>query len=904
MRLRKNVFRLERRPDLHPQTPVADGTSIIPSPPGSHFGGPSMVMTGNQDQTYGPIFNYFNKGSNIGTLRGDADKYAAANATGTYDLNSFYDSLSLPYYATAAQRGTVSVNIRIADGQSMTGATVILSTFDPAAYATSPISQEYQRRAKGYNYWISANPDGTFSIPDVRPGTYRVTVIKPGNYREGTYDNITVTGGATTNVGRLTWQPDVGNGAWQIGTFDRTADEFRDGENHNNWIDTFNRSVEFPNGVNYTVNPSKPLNDPQNWNNNWALDQSNAGFDFWKVNFNLPAAPAANSTITLTLAVADQMFINDIGVLIGNNRVDANFDHTADNAPGVFRSGETSSAVLYRKLTIPASWLAAGNNTFSFHIVGGDMQWDALRLDIQNPGTFSMSQWDGGNGNWSDATHWATQKYNFTGVNKGQATINGVANPEYGNDTSTTFADGATNTAPINNGGSQLYYDAVLNGGVLTLDTSPTVQKLSLLNGTLSVGTANTVTANDAFVFAGGNVSGTGSINALSTTTINFDNTISSGFKVISTGAVTWNDGASVTITDPGSQWTTPGLSVGSGALNVGAGATFSAGAGSLNVGTLATVSSAGNVIGASITNTGTFASTGSVTLSGAFNNSGTASISGRLSATGVINNAGLLILSGQNVYTGATTISGGAVQFAGASSIGGSGQSVTVNSGGAVSFAPGITDPTFLARINPASTGALALTSADSGATLDFTGNGLAPFPNMGIGAIGTVNFAGNYTPANNIYRLGGGGGTLNFAPLISTGSVIIGNTGSSGTVTLNNANSYNGPTTIRGGILSITSLTNGSSPGAIGASGSGASNLILDGGTHQLIGISATDRLFTLSSAGGAFEAAGNASFTTAGAIGGAGALNLIGAPATAHSLLRSPGILRSPKTAAVSG
>ena len=686
----------------HPQTPVADGASIIPSPPGSHFGGPSMVMTGNQDQTYGPIFNYFNKGSNIGTLRGDADKYAAANATGTYDLNSFYDSLSLPYYATAAQRGIVSGNIRIADGQSMTGATVILSTFDPAAYATSPISQEYQRRAKGYNYWISANPDGTFSIPDVRPGTYRVTVIKPGNYREGTYDNITVTGGATTNVGRLTWQPDVGNGAWQIGTFDRTADEFRDGENHNNWIDTFNRSVEFPNGVNYTVNPSKPLNDPQNWKNNWVLDQSNAGFDFWKVNFNLPAAPAANSTITLTLAVADQMFINDIGVLIGNNRVDANFDHTADNAPGVFRSGETSSAVLYRKLTIPASWLAAGNNTFSFHIVGGDMQWDALRLDIQNPGTFSMSQWDGGNGNWSDATHWATQKYNFTGVNKGQATINGVANPEYGNDTSTTFADGATNTAPINNGGSQLYYDAVLNGGVLTLDTSPTVQKLSLLNGTLSVGTANTVTANDAFVFAGGNVSGTGSINALSTTTINFDNTISSGFKVISTGAVTWNDGASVTITDPGSQWTTPGLSVGSGALNVGAGATFSVGAGSLNVGTLATVSSAGNVVGASITNTGTFAGTGSVTLSGAFNNSGTASISGRLSTTGVINNAGLLILSGQNVYTGATTISGGAVQFAGASSIGGSGQSVTVNSGGAVSFAPGITDPTFLAASIP----------------------------------------------------------------------------------------------------------------------------------------------------------------------------------------------------------
>lgn len=80
---------------FHPAT-----ARIIPSPPGSHFGGPSMVMSGNMDQTYGPIFSYFNKGANIGAIRGNANQHVDPNATGTYNLNTFYDSLNLAYNKT------------------------------------------------------------------------------------------------------------------------------------------------------------------------------------------------------------------------------------------------------------------------------------------------------------------------------------------------------------------------------------------------------------------------------------------------------------------------------------------------------------------------------------------------------------------------------------------------------------------------------------------------------------------------------------------------------------------------------------------------------------------------------------------------------------------------------------
>jgi autotransporter-associated beta strand protein len=844
----------------HPQTPVADGASIIPSPPGSHFGGPSTVFTGNMDQTYGPILNYFNKGTDITSLRNDAKAQGSGST-----LNNFYDSLNLPYYATTAQRGAVTGNVRLADGSSMESATVVLSAFDPAKYATDPISQEYQRRAAGYNYWINPSKDGTFNLTDVRPGTYRVTVIKPGNYREGTFDNITVAAGGTTNVGNFTWRPDVsGKGVFQVGTFDRTAAEFKHGSDYNNWLDTFNYKKDFPNGVNLTVNPANPFSDTQNWANNWGLNQMSPNQDFWSVNFNMASAPTTGATATITLAVADQQFINGIGALVygtngtSYNRVDTSFDHTADNAPGTFRSGDTSSRVLYRKLSFPASWLHAGNNKIAFHIVGGNMQWDAVRLDLQDSGTFSGSQWDGGSGNWSDATHWQTRANNYTAL---------VQTGDPANSTSTTFADGATHFAPINSTATQTYYDAAVNGGAVNLDASASVQRLSLLSGTLNVASGTpTLTANDAFVFGGAAFNGAGTIQAQSTTAVSFANVLSGGAKINSVGAVTWLDGASVNINGTGSRWTTPGVTFGQtgpGALSLGSGGMIEAGGKAIVVGSQGTLSSTGGIVSAAtLTNSGVLTSVGgTVTLSSTFTNRGTATMDGGLTSVGVVNEAGTLNLSGINNYTGATTINGGLVQFAALTSIGGSGTSVLVNAGGSVGFSPGVNNATFLARLNPASTGALAIGATDAATTFDFTSGTLAALPNLGLGAASDVTFSGNYIPAGGVFRLGGGNGKLTFSPLIAGGaSVIVGNNGGQGEVVLNAANSYTGTTTIKGGKLTLATLANGGQASALGTSNNAATNLVLDGGTLATnAAAGSTDRLFTITQNGGMLDGSG---------------------------------------------
>ena len=64
----------------------------------------------------------------------------------------------------------------------------------------------------------------------------------------------------------------------------------------------------------------------------------------------------------------------------------------------------------------------------------------------------------------------------------------------------------------------------------VTLDVSPRVQKLSLLVGNAGGrGGAQTITANDAFVLGGATVTGNGTINALTTTLVNFNNTIANG---------------------------------------------------------------------------------------------------------------------------------------------------------------------------------------------------------------------------------------------------------------------------------------------------------------------------------------------------------------------------------------
>ena len=182
----------------------------------------------------------------------------------------------------------------------------------------------------------------------------------------------------------------------------------------------------------------------------------------------------------------------------------------------------------------------------------------------------------------------------------------------------------------------------------------------------------------------------------------------------------------------------------------------------------------------------------------------GTLTISGDLSHTGATEVVGgKLILAGNNVAaTGGLTIgTGTVVQFNSLASINGTDR-VLVNAGSTVAFGSGVSATDILTamsdRIDSSSTGVIAADNQENTA-FDFNTSGLTA---ASFGAIGDVTYGGTLTPNNDVYRLGGGGGTLTIAndnALTGTGrSVEI-----YGNVIVSGANSYDGATTVYAGIL-----------------------------------------------------------------------------------------------------
>jgi autotransporter-associated beta strand protein len=166
----------------------------------------------------------------------------------------------------------------------------------------------------------------------------------------------------------------------------------------------------------------------------------------------------------------------------------------------------------------------------------------------------------------------------------------------------------------------------------------------------------------------------------------------------------------------------------------------------------------------------------------------------------------GNVMLSGANSYTGGTTVNRGNLQFA-AGSCPSSG-SITIKSGGAL-VANGAYDNAQAwldsGKIDAAnSDGALAIAADTS--TVNMTG-----YNNLSIGSAVAYTINSTITPAGNVFRLGGGGGTLTVSSILRNQSVSPYATRSlvtNGNVALTGVNTYSGVTTVNsGGKLTLNS-------------------------------------------------------------------------------------------------
>ncbi|WP_375196824.1 autotransporter-associated beta strand repeat-containing protein [Sphingobium sp.] len=189
---------------------------------------------------------------------------------------------------------------------------------------------------------------------------------------------------------------------------------------------------------------------------------------------------------------------------------------------------------------------------------------------------------------------------------------------------------------------------------------------------------------------------------------------------------------------------------------------------------------------------------------------------------------AGTLILSGDNSYTGQTAVEAGRLVAGSAGAFDqGTGILVVANAADAVFDMNGF-DASFLQLQGGGTTGG-TIDLGDANATLTVSNTG------------------------NNIFA----------GAIVGTGNLI--KSGAAVEVLSGCDSSYNGITTIRQGTLQVNCLTDGGTNSSIGASSSGAGNLVLNGGTLRYVGGGgSTDRLFTLGASASALDASGTGAIT----------------------------------------
>jgi autotransporter-associated beta strand protein len=330
--------------------------------------------------------------------------------------------------------------------------------------------------------------------------------------------------------------------------------------------------------------------------------------------------------------------------------------------------------------------------------------------------------------------------------------------------------------------------------------------------------------------------------------------------------------------------WSVAGLAFNSGA------SAFTVGGSALTIGTGGLTNNSTNLqsISAPITLGGAQswnAASVNLTVSGTVANGGylltlegtgtTGTASGIISGTGGLTKdaSGTWVLSGVNTYTGTTTVSAGTLRAATSASALGAGN-LTL-SGGVLELA---NNTALNFGRNTTASGNITVTSdrTTAGAGVTHTLGTLSigaytlavargTLATSGTGGItfGATTLTGDATfspGANALLTLGAVGGAFN---LTKTGT---------GTLTLAAAGTYSGTTTVTSGTVNAARLANGGTSSSIGNSTNAAANLVLDGGTLNYTGATASsNRLFTLGTTGGTLSASGSAAvnFTNTGSL-----------------------------------
>ncbi len=399
------------------------GTTILNMTDGSHY---NMGTDGNfasgelWTKTYGPYFIYLNNVSTAitGTNQPAQALYTDALVQGAAEQTAWpYYWFTNANYASAANRGTI------------TGQFVIADSGNPNASASNlwvgvvqqPISTDgvydFQQWMKPYQFWVQSDANGNFTIPAVIAGNnYTLYAFGPG--AAGTFMSqhqtggnppilynlpaspfsVTVTAGATNNLGTVTWTPTrVGATVFEIGYPDRLADKFRHSDDwwvgdsgpspsapSPIWTKFLEYPFDFPSGPNYVVGQSR-------WTTDWNFCQpiitdsaGNANTSTSTITFNLAQAPAGGAQASLYIGLCSAY--QGPLVVTANGSTIGSYTPAWNGADTTVREG-LNADMSDARLAFAGSLLHSGQNTITIKMNQGGyfanhVMYDYIRLEL------------------------------------------------------------------------------------------------------------------------------------------------------------------------------------------------------------------------------------------------------------------------------------------------------------------------------------------------------------------------------------------------------------------------------------------------------------------------------------------------------------------------------------------
>lgn len=250
-----------------------------------------------------------------------------------------------------------------------------------------PRTVDWQTDAKNYEFWVRANDNGTFEIPNVRPGTYTLHAIADGVLGELAVSNVVVIAGQKRALGKIAWQPvRYGKQLWDIGIPNRNGSEFFKGDDYFHWGWYLRYPKLFPADVQYVIGKSDFRKDwffeqvPRNEDPNNTTGSGRGSATTWTVTFDLPAAPRGKATLRLALCgVGTRTLLADInGQPIGGvSNLVYNATINRDGIGGYWSEHD---------LAFNAALMKPGKNVLGLTVPAGGLTsgiiYDYLRLEL------------------------------------------------------------------------------------------------------------------------------------------------------------------------------------------------------------------------------------------------------------------------------------------------------------------------------------------------------------------------------------------------------------------------------------------------------------------------------------------------------------------------------------------